>query len=270
MVIIALCQVLVQVCLLQPEVPVLQVLQTSSFYLLLLATFCVASAGYIINDYYDVKIDAINKPQRLVVGKGINRRQAMLAHLLLSTIGVVVGTTLSWSVGLINAGAVLLLWGYSAQLKKMFLLGNVTIAFLSATMLLVVAVNIGFDSRAVWAYALFAFIISLIREIIKDIEDVKGDATFGCRTLPIVIGIPGAKWVLYFLLLLFYITVILAVIYRQYDIYFSFYMLVLVLLPAFFFFKYMLKADRKRDFARLSNWCKGLMLMGMLSMLFFR
>jgi 4-hydroxybenzoate polyprenyltransferase len=270
LVIIAFCQVLVQVCLLQPQVPLLAVLQNQRFYLLLLATFCVAAAGYIINDYYDIKIDAINKPQRLVVGKGVNRRQAMLAHLLLSSIGVIVGFTLSWAVGLINAGAVLLLWGYSAQLKKMLLLGNITIAFLSATMLLVVAVNLGTDNKAVWAYALFAFLISLVREIIKDMEDVKGDATFGCRTLPIVAGIPGSKWALYFLMAVFYATVVLAILYRHNDVFFSLYMLLLVLVPAFFFLKYIIRADRKRDFSRLSGWCKGIMLMGMLSMVFFR
>jgi 4-hydroxybenzoate polyprenyltransferase len=265
-----LCQVLVQVCLLQPGVPVLQVLQTEQFYLLHLATFCVAGAGYIINDYYDIKIDAINKPQRLVVGNGINRRQAILAHLLLSVIGVMVGFALSWPVGFINAGAVLLLWGYSAQLKKMLLLGNLTIAFLSATMLLVVAVNFGAANKAVWAYALFSFIISLVREIIKDMEDVKGDARFGCRTVPIVVGIPNTKYGLYFLLLVFYVTVIAAIIYRWHDWFFCAYMVLLVLVPALLFLTKITTADRKKDFSHLSRWCKGIMLMGMLSMLFFR
>ncbi|WP_146899090.1 geranylgeranylglycerol-phosphate geranylgeranyltransferase [Adhaeribacter aerolatus] len=270
LVIIAFCQVLVQVCLLQPQVPVLAIFSDEHLYLLLLATFCIAAAGYIINDYYDIKIDAINKPKRLVVGKGVNRRQAMVAHLLLSAIGVIVGFTLSLAVGFINTGAVLLLWGYSAQLKKMLLLGNITIAFLSATMLLVVSVNVGVDNKAVWAYALFAFIISVIREIIKDMEDVKGDATFGCRTLPIVAGIPGSKWVLYGLMTVFYLTVVSAIIYRYNDLPFGLYMLLLVLVPSFFFLRYIVKADRKRDFARLSNWCKGIMLLGMLSMFFFR
>lgn len=270
LVIIGLCQVLVQVCLLQPQVPIAEVLQNQNFYLLLLATFCVAAAGYIINDYYDVKIDAINKPKRLVVGKGVNRRQAMVAHLLLSAIGVLVGFTLSYAVGFINAGAVLLLWGYSAQLKKMLLLGNLTIAFLSATMLLVVSVNVGADNKAVWAYALFAFIISLIREIIKDMEDVKGDASFGCRTLPIVTGIPGSKWMLYALMVIFYATVVSAIIYRYHDVLFGLYMVFLVMVPSLFFLRYIVTADRKKDFSRLSGWCKSIMLMGILSMLFFR
>jgi 4-hydroxybenzoate polyprenyltransferase len=270
LVIMALTQVLVQVCLLQPGVPVRQVLATERFYLLLLATGCIAAAGYIINDYYDIKIDAINKPRRQVVGISINRRQAMLAHLLLSGIGVLVGLVLGWVVGLINIGAILLLWGYSARLKSYFLVGNLTIGLLAAVMVLVVPVHYGSGTMAVWAYALFSFLISLVREIIKDMEDVKGDASFDRRTLPIVLGLAGAKWVVYGILVLFFATVALAMIYRAHDVFFSIYMVSLVLVPGGMILQALVKADRKRDFSRLSRWCKGLMLMGILSMLLFR
>lgn len=270
LVIIALCQVLVQVCLLQPEVPVRQILATERFNLLLLATFCVAAAGYIINDYYDIKIDVINKPRRQVVGKTINRRQAMMAHLLLSGIGVLVGWVLSWPVGLLNLLATLLLWGYSARLKSIFLVGNLVIGLLSALMVLVVALHYGKSTTAVWAYALFSFLISLVREMIKDMEDVKGDASFGRRTLPIVLGIPATKGVIYGILVLFFATILLAMAYRAHDIFFSLYMVLLVLLPGAMLLHALQKADRKRDFSRLSRWCKGLMLLGILSMLLFR
>jgi len=267
---IALCQVLVQTCLLQPGKPVRVILVQESFYLLLLSTFCVAAAGYIINDYYDIKIDAINKPGRLVIGKTINRRQAILAHLLLTGIGVIVGAVLNWRVGLINLGAALLLWGYSARFKKKLLIGNILIAILSGVMLLVVAVNVGSDNKAVWAYALFSFVISLIREIIKDMEDIKGDASFNCQTLPIVVGIPRAKWVLYALLIIFFVTILAAIAYRREDPFFGFYMLFFILMPGAFLVNALFKADRRRDFSRLSRWCKGLMFMGILSMLLFR
>jgi 4-hydroxybenzoate polyprenyltransferase len=270
LVIIALCQVLVQVCLLQPDVPVRQILATERFYLLLLATFCVAAAGYIINDYYDIKIDAINKPRRQVVGIAVNRRQAMMAHMLLSGIGVLVGLAQGWQVGLINIGATLLLWGYSARLKSYFLVGNLTIALLSAVMVLVVPVHYGSGNTAVWAYALFSFLISLVREMIKDMEDVKGDATFDRRTLPIVLGIPATKGIVYGILAVFFATVVLAMVYRAHDVFFSIYMVGLVLLPGALILNGLLRADRKRDFSRLSRWCKGLMLMGILSMLLFR
>ncbi|WP_026461780.1 geranylgeranylglycerol-phosphate geranylgeranyltransferase [Adhaeribacter aquaticus] len=267
---IAFCQLLVQACLLQPDIIIWRIILNDRFYLLLLSTFCVAAAGYIINDYYDIKIDAINKPKRLVVGKTINRRQAMLAHLILSGIGIVVGLAINWKVGFINFFATMLLWGYSARLKKYFLVGNLTIALLSALMLLVVAANFNSINKSIWAYAIFAFLISLIREIIKDMEDVKGDASFDCRTLPIVLGIAKTKWVIYPLMLAFFATVIMAILYRLVDLFFTLHMVILVLLPGMGLLYFLVKADRKKDFSFLSRYCKAIMLMGILSMLLFR
>jgi 4-hydroxybenzoate polyprenyltransferase len=137
-------------------------------------------------------------------------------------------------------------------------------------MVLVVPLHYGSSNTAVWAYATFSFLISLVRELIKDMEDVKGDASFDRRTLPLVLGIPATKWVIYGVLTLFFATILLAMVYRAHDIFFSLYMLVLILLPGAMLIQGLLKADRKRDFSRLSRWCKGLMLLGILSMLLFR
>lgn len=267
---IAFCQIMVRACLLLPHRSWLKLLLDEHFLLLIFSTLCVAAAGYIINDYYDIKIDAINKPNRVVVGKWVNRRQAMLAHLLLSGLGILIGFTISVPVGLINTGAALLLWGYSAQLKRTFLAGNITIAVLSASMVLVVAVFEQLDNKAVWAYAAFSFLISIVREIIKDMEDVKGDATFDCRTLPIVAGIPGTKLFLYLFILAFVITLLSGVIYRAHEVLFTAYILVLVLLPTGYLTRRIYQADRKIDFTRLSRLVKIIMLAGMLSMLLFR
>ncbi|WP_276497623.1 geranylgeranylglycerol-phosphate geranylgeranyltransferase [Pontibacter litorisediminis] len=266
LVMIVLSQVLVQACLLAPGVE-WQRLQESFFWLLVLSTVCIAAAGYIINDYYDVKIDAINKPERLLVGRRIRRRRAMFAHLILSGVGVLLGLLLSIPVALINLGAVLLLWGYSARLKKMLLVGNVVIALLSASMLLVVAVYADELNRITLGYAFFAFLISLIREIIKDIEDMKGDASFDCRTLPIVVGMRGAKLVLYPLLAIFQAFVVIVILHPASGLVFDFYMGALVLAPSIWLVVKLARADRKRDFASLSNLNKLIMLTGILSML---
>lgn len=266
----AFCQLIVQACLLLSHQSWVQILFHSRFLLLVFSTLCIAAAGYIINDYYDIKIDAINKPKRVVVGKLVNRRQAMLAHLFLSGLGVLIGFTLSVPVGLINLGAALLLWGYSAHLKRTFLIGNTIIALLSASMVLVVAVFDRVDNKAVWAYAAFVFLISIVREIIKDMEDVKGDAAFDCRTLPIVAGIAGAKWFLYFFILAFAITLLSGIIYRVHEVYFTAYILLLVILPMGYLAYRIYKADRKRDFTRMSKLVKYIMLAGMLSMFLFR
>ncbi|MBF9251758.1 geranylgeranylglycerol-phosphate geranylgeranyltransferase [Pontibacter sp. 172403-2] len=266
LVLIVLSQALVQACLLVAGVNWGMVARPG-FAALTLSTVLIAAAGYIINDYYDVKIDAINKPERMLVGKAIRRRRAMFAHLVLSTAGVVIGLALAIPVGLINMGAVLLLWGYSARLKKMLLVGNVVIALLSASMLLVVAVYDDALNKITLGYALFAFLISLIREIIKDMEDMKGDASFDCRTLPIVAGIRNTKLVLYPLVALFLAFLLVVVFHRRTALLFDSYMLLLVLLPSIWLVIKLARSDRRRDFAYLSNLNKFIMLTGILSML---
>jgi 4-hydroxybenzoate polyprenyltransferase len=267
LVLVVLSQSLVQACLLSSGINGEKLLEPD-FWVLTLSTVLIAAAGYIINDYYDVKIDAINKPQRMVVGKLIRRRRAMFAHLLLSFVGIAAGFWLSIPVGLINTGAVLLLWGYSARLKKMMLIGNISIALLSASMLLIVAVYADSLNKVTVGYACFAFLISLIREIIKDIEDVKGDASFDCRTLPIVAGLRNTKLVLYPLCIIFLALIGAAILHNSTSTYFDIYMALLVLLPGIWLILKLVEADRKRDFTYLSNLNKFIMLSGILSMFF--
>ncbi|MFT2007211.1 geranylgeranylglycerol-phosphate geranylgeranyltransferase [Pontibacter sp. 13R65] len=266
LILIILCQALVQACLLSRQINWSRLLDVG-FMVLTLSTVFVAAAGYIINDYYDVKIDAINKPERLVIGKSIRRRPAMGWHFLLSTLGVLMGFYLSLPVGLINLGAVLLLWGYSAQLKRMVLIGNIAIALLGASMLLIVAVYADKLNKITIGYAVFAFIISLIREIVKDMEDVKGDASFDCRTLPIVAGLANTKLVLYPIIAIFMAFILLVVFHPTTSVYFEVYMLLLAFVPGIWFLVKLVRADRKRDFTYLSNLGKFLMLTGILSML---
>ncbi|MFC6996073.1 geranylgeranylglycerol-phosphate geranylgeranyltransferase [Rufibacter roseus] len=263
--IMLLTQVLVRAYLVFPERSLGQ-LFSFRFILLLLATLCVAAAGYIINDYYDLKIDRINKPDRIVVGKGLTRRKAMAIHLYLSVVGVALGIVLGWRVGLVMFGTAMLLWGYSAQFKKLPFVGNFTIALLAATMVLVVPLAAGQSSKAVWAYGVFAFLTTLIREIIKDIEDEQGDASFRCRTLPIVFGLLKTKWVLYVLLVIFLSFTGVVVLERLYDTLFAVYLFVAVVLPTLVLWWQLYYADRKRDFARLSWLCKAIMLTGICSM----
>jgi 4-hydroxybenzoate polyprenyltransferase len=266
LVIMVLAQVLVRKFLVFPERTLWESLSWP-FAVLLLATVCIAAAGYIINDYYDVKIDRINKPERIVVGKSLTRRKAMMVHLYLSSLGVVLGALLGVKIGLVLLGVALLLWGYSAQFKKRPFIGNFTIALLAAAMVLVVPLQAGHPSKAAWAYAVFAFLISLIREIIKDMEDVQGDASFRCRTLPIVLGLPKTKWVLYFLAMLFLLFTATVMFYRQKGPLFVMYLFIGVMLPTVVLLRQLFYADRKREFAHLSWLCKAIMVTGICSML---
>jgi 4-hydroxybenzoate polyprenyltransferase len=263
----ALCLLLVRTCLLLPDAPWRQVL-APGFGALVLAALCVGAAGYIINDYYDVKIDAINRPGRLVVGRAVNRRHAMLAHLVLSGVGVGLSGLLAPGLGVVNLASAVLLWGYSVRFKRVALVGNASIALLTAALVLLPELQVRTGRQAVWGYALAAFLLTVVREIVKDVEDMRGDAQHDCRTLPIVWGIPRTKWVTGFFLGCLLLLVAGAAYRLLLDHHWlpATWLLMLVLAPLVLLAYRLRRADRRRHFARLSAWCKWVMLAGVLSM----
>lgn len=196
------------------------------FWLLVLSTVLIAAGGNVINDYFDTRIDRVNKPDELIVGRTVKRRTAMAGHLILSTAGLLIGIIVAWRSGqlrwaLIPVFAVAALWYYSVRLKRAFLIGNGLVAFLSALVPITVGlyevtalakvypqaswltnlagekikVGIDFDEPWFWilGYGVFAFLSTLVRELQKDLADVKGDRADGCRTLPIVMGLRWGK-----------------------------------------------------------------------------
>lgn len=265
--IMALCLLLVRACLLLPGAPWRQIL-TWQFGVLVLAALCIGAAGYIINDYYDVKIDAINRPGRLVVGRSVNRRHAMLGHLLLSGVGIVLSGLLSPWLGLVNLGSALLLWGYSVRFKRVALVGNLSIATLTAALVLLPELQVRTGQHTVWGYALAALLLTMVREIVKDVEDMRGDAQHDCHTLPIVWGVPRTKWVAGFfaacLALLVAGAAYRVLLAQQWLL--GTWLLLLVLAPLLVLAYHLKRADRRRHFARLSAGCKWIMLAGVLSM----
>ena len=235
-------------------------------FLLSLSTMAVAAAGYIINDYYDVKIDYINKPDRVVIGKNITRRFAILFHVLLSLLGILIGAYLSWSVTALNVVSVFLLWLYSNSLKRLPFVGNLTVALLTGAAVYSVDILYRSGNALIGVYAVFAMFITLVREIIKDIEDLKGDNTFGCKTLPIVWGIRRTKLVLYLIVIVFSVTVV-SLNYQYRALPFR-YQLIFLFVPLLILVWKLIRADTKLDFMYLSTLCKVIMLMGIASMAF--
>lgn len=235
-------------------------------FLLATSTIVIAAAGYIINDYYDVKIDLINKPERVVIGREITRRYAILFHTVLSLAGIALGFFLNWKIGAISFASAFLLWWYSNYLKRQPFIGNLAVSILTG--LSIYLVDVLYHTHQPWViiYSMFAFAMTLVREIIKDAEDLKGDRTFGCRTLPIIWGIRKTKYLIYVLLVLLFIAVLqINFLFAQLPIY---YFLSFLLLPLLFLFFRLIRADTKKDFHILSQWCKVIMLLGIASMIF--
>ncbi len=265
LVIVAITQVFARIFLIGPREEWKRILSDPFFYLIVLSTLFIAAAGYIINDYFDIKIDIVNKPKRVIIGRYLKRRMAIGTHQLLNVLGVLCGLVVSYKVALVNIFSVSLLWLYSERYKRQLLIGNVAVSLLTALSLLILSVEYPRNHKLVFIYAVFAFFISLIREIVKDIEDRRGDAAHGCRTLPIVLGVRKTKQVLYVLIVLFAFVLI---IWSQYldnpVLKISFGLLTLPL--AWLLFR-LRKAHTRRDFGSVSTICKLIMLIGLLTMI---
>jgi 4-hydroxybenzoate polyprenyltransferase len=243
------------------------ILLSQPLIILSLSTGLIAAAGYIINDYYDVKIDLINKPKRVVVGKKLKRRIAMVAHTILNLTGIGLGLLLSWRVAAMNFLCAGLLWLYSNQLKRIALVGNLSVALLTGLSIYIIALYFDPGNVMIMLYAAFAFVFTLIREIIKDIEDLKGDATFGCKTLPVVYGVRATKNVIYVISYLF-IAVLCGLAYQFIGIHMMLFCLSLIVPVSYLTYK-LNKADKISEYNFLSNYCKFVMLFGICTMVLF-
>ncbi|WP_194777883.1 geranylgeranylglycerol-phosphate geranylgeranyltransferase [Pararhodonellum marinum] len=240
------------------------VLQDYNLYLLILATVILTASGYMINDYYDVKIDYINRPNTVVVGRTMKRRIVMILHTVFNFSGIMLGYLVGPRIAVVNIIAAFLLWLYSNQLKRLPFIGNITVALLTGMSIWIVGFYYQQSELIVLTYALFAFFLNLIREIIKDIEDRQGDRLHGCKTLPIVLGFRATKQVI-FLIAGVFVASILVVTFRINNTHLFIYFGGLSLLFTFFMYK-IYHADRKIHFTRLSLLSKILMFTGILSM----
>jgi 4-hydroxybenzoate polyprenyltransferase len=256
----------------------------------ILASVLIAAAGYVINDYFDINIDEVNRPQRQVVDKLISRRWAMFWHLSMSLAGLgCTALAVRWEshayLFFANITCVIALWLYSTHLKKTLLVGNILIALLTSWTVWVIFLSQFswaelFESpnasqqkliRIVILYTVFSFVITLIREAVKDMEDRIGDARAGCRTLPIVWGFPAAKiytavWTV--------VLIGMLLIVHAYVLPFgwwlaSLYALSALIAPLVIFLSRLIPAQKPEEFADLSKTLKWVMLAGILSLLFF-
>lgn len=291
---IALAQYLVQYTIIVPilgQAEVTPTLNDLQFFLLVLSTVLIAAGGYVINDYFDVKIDAVNKPRRVYIDRTIRRRSAMLLHQLLSAGGVLLGFYVAWEAGNVRLGFIhpivaAILWFYSTGYKRQMLIGNVIVAFLTSLVILLVALyerhlfNPGHAGEyaaaytifvIVFFYFMFAFLISLVRELVKDIEDVEGDERYGCKTLPVVIGVKKTKWIIYAVSVV--ITGFLVYIQARQvsggDFISVLNLFTMLELPLGITMYLLYKADSQKQYSLVSNAIKLIMLMGILTMVYF-
>lgn len=289
---IALTQILFQFCIYRPiygeAVPENDL---TRFVLIVLASLLIAAAGYIINDYFDINIDEVNKPEKVVVDKIISRRWAIAWHFMLSISGILL-TIIALPffkfphLVMANIFCVILLWFYSTNYKKTLAIGNIVISLLTAWTILIIffskfPLGYVYDKgvlmidpkffRLTFLYASFAFIISLVREAVKDMEDLPGDSRYGCKTMPVVWGMNSTRvyvsvWVIVLLAGLSILEIYVITFRWWWPVLYN---LVLVMVPLGYILYLLFNAREPRHYGKISALTKGVMLTGTLSMIFF-
>ena len=270
-------------------------LSNLEFSILVLSVVLITAGGYIINDIFDIETDIINKPNNIFIDVTFSKTNAWKIYIILTLLGLIFGVYLSFNKHLSYHSlyffvTIIGLFTYSKYLKSKVLLGNILVSILCA---LVIYIIYSFDFRVVkntllengsnesinnlqfgksftYFYVLFSFLTTLIREIIKDIEDINGDLKINAKTLPIVFGRKRAAKVAFFIssILLVFLLIILQFLGNK-PLFLS-YGILLILLPLLYFLYKLWYAERKKDYTKLSALMKIIMLFGILSMLLFK
>jgi 4-hydroxybenzoate polyprenyltransferase len=304
--IVAITQYLMRFAIIEPILKIYNFslqLREINFFVLVLSTVCLTAAGYVINDYFDTKTDSLNRPSRVIVGRLISRRTAMALHVVLNIIGVLGGFYVSYQIGHIKFGFIFILvtgilWYYSTNYKRQFLIGNIIVSILTGLVPLMVILyelpllNVAYEDTLlenqmnlnpilywVLGFSFFAFITTMIREIIKDTEDFEGDREFGRNTLPIVLGVLPTKIIVSILSIITIVSI--TIIYfkflggsvRFFEESFKFseeaiistiYLSVFQIIPFLVLIYKVIRANSKKDYSYISGLVKIIMLFGLL------
>ncbi|OYT15882.1 MAG: hypothetical protein B7C24_10670 [Bacteroidetes bacterium 4572_77] len=294
---IALAQILLQYLVIAHVFSKIQVpspLDNTSFFLLLLSTIFMAAYGYAYNDVKDIEIDLINKNESRIVDWKIPKKTASIIAYVFLAAALLIASYLAWSVQMwqlliIHISIGLGLWYYSSQLKKKPLIGNLIISLFTSLSLYIIwiyhlAILIGdpillVDSQKmlpylhtiVLTYSLFAFLLSFMRELVKDIEDKQGDGKLGLRTFAVVFGTRKTKSLICGLSIttlgMVWVSAYYTYIFNLKEM--SAYFMVAISIPFIYFLMHLKKAVRKEDFKDLSTLAKIIMIAGILSMQLF-
>ncbi|MFA6949734.1 MAG: geranylgeranylglycerol-phosphate geranylgeranyltransferase [Lentimicrobiaceae bacterium] len=259
--------------------------------ILVLTTVLISAAGYVINDYFDMRADRINRPESMILGRKLDHRTGIFMHWVLNGVALILGIYLawrtgSWKFGLLFPMIIMLLWLYSVKYKKTTFWGNLTVAFLAALVVVIVwlfsffmlsrqpdsfvavAPYVGMITKYFAVFAAFAFLLTFTREVIKDAEDIEGDRATGSFTLAVTYGIPVAKKVAMASTVLTLMGTIFVIIsfanlgMVRTFIYFS----LAVFIPLVYILLLTAKAKEKSDFHWLSTVLKLVMLAGVLGL----
>lgn len=247
-------------------------LTRNNFFFLTLSTTLIAAAGYIINDYFDRAIDAVNKPGKVIVGRIVSVNVAFSLYVVLNAAAISLAAIVAFKAHhvewlLLQFACIILLWFYSTHFKRQYMIGNLVVSLLAALTILVLVVykpaismpqaNTG-HSTVLAGFAFFAFMLTWMREIVKDMEDVEGDAQYHCQTMPLK---SGMKFSARFTKVLCAVTLVILL---AFD-----YKLLLVAVPLIVWALRFSGNKTRQQYHAASRQLKFIMLLGACSLIFY-
>ena len=252
-------------------------------------TVLIAAGGYVINDYYDLPIDLVNKEDRVIISRELSDGAAFNYYLVLTAVGLVSALAVAWSLGqptliLLPFFIASMMWFYAQQFKRMFLVGNLVVGLsIVAVIFILILFEVDWKTNAVelhpatneilkfgLAYMVFSFLMTMLREVVKDLQDMEGDARFECRTIPIVWGERGGKIVSGFWLGI----TLAAIAWLVYELSLAgnypalVYCILFLLLPGLYCLYKIIIAKNSSDYRTISNVIKLMMIFGTLTMIY--
>ena len=264
--VLVVAQYLASIFIFSPEKSVRNVVFDLNLFFVVLASICVVSAGYIINNFYDKKADKINRPYKAGLDNYISQETKLTIYFSLNFIGVVIAYLVSWKAALFFSAYIFSIWFYSHKLKKYPLTGLISATILTILPFFVVFVYFKNFSKIIFVHAIFLFLVIMVRELIKDMENMKGAVVNNYKTFPIAYGERNTKYASLFLLMLTLGPVIFlfnypTITYMRYYFYTALVTLIIVGII-------LLKAHKKNHYTILHNALKLLLLLGVLSLVF--
>jgi 4-hydroxybenzoate polyprenyltransferase len=270
--IIILAQYLSAIFILAPEKGALNILQDFDLFLLVFASSLSIASGYIINNFYDSQKDLINRPNKTMLDRFVSQKTKLTVYFVLNFIVAITALFISWRAFLFFSSYIFVIWFYSHKIKKYPLVGNLTAALMAVIPFFAILLHyyngLTFEEienykghfAVIFAHASFLFLMLLLREMIKDLENLKGDLASGYRTIPILYGEDLSKKIITGLTILTIFPVyILIDIYDvgYMDIYFYSCLIILI-----FFLLYLWKSEKKEQYLLLHNVLKFIIVAG--------
>jgi 4-hydroxybenzoate polyprenyltransferase len=235
-------------------------------FCIVIASICVVAGGYIINNFYDVKVDRINRPLKTSLDNYVKQETKLLLYFFLNFLGFTFGLFVSFKSALFFSVYIFSIWFYSHKLKKYAFTGLITATILTILPFFAVFVYYKNFSKIIFVHAIFLFLVIMVRELIKDLENIKGALANNYKTFSIVYGEVKTKQLSLFLLVLTLIPTLFllndpALSHMKYFFYLSF-------LTLFYVGFYLWKSNQQGQYTFLHNILKVLLLIGVFSLVF--